>query len=76
MKLTRYEGLRAGREIRLCLVAMLLMLPWMAQGQGVSTTTVQGTVYLANGQPGAGTLDVSWPFADCVNAIPISRTGL
>ena len=30
-------------------------------GKSVSTTTVQGTVYLANGQPGAGTLDVSWP---------------
>lgn len=29
--------------------------------QAVSTTTVQGTVYLANGQPGAGTLVVSWP---------------
>ena len=33
----------------------------MAWAQGVSTTTVQGTVYLANGQPGAGTLVISWP---------------
>ena len=32
-----------------------------AWAQGVSTTTVQGTVYLANGQPGAGTLVISWP---------------
>jgi hypothetical protein len=29
--------------------------------QGVTTTTVQGTVYLANGTPGAGTVLVSWP---------------
>ncbi|HLY41123.1 MAG TPA: hypothetical protein VKR52_07900 [Terracidiphilus sp.] len=29
--------------------------------QGLSTTTVQGTVYLANGVPGAGTLQLSWP---------------
>ena len=32
-----------------------------AGAQAVSTTTVQGTVYLANGQPGAGTLAISWP---------------
>ena len=32
-----------------------------AMAQAVSTTTVQGTVYLANGQAGAGTLVVSWP---------------
>ena len=33
----------------------------MAWAQGVATTTLQGTVYLANGQPGAGTLIISWP---------------
>jgi len=33
----------------------------VANAQAVSTTTVQGTVYLANGQVGAGTLVVSWP---------------
>jgi len=27
----------------------------------VSTTTVQGTVYLANRQAGSGTLHLSWP---------------
>jgi len=32
-----------------------------ALAQAVSTTTVQGTVYLANGSPAAGTLQVSWP---------------
>jgi hypothetical protein len=30
-------------------------------GQTISTTTVQGTVYLANGSPGSGILQVSWP---------------
>ena len=29
--------------------------------QKLSTTTVQGTVYFANGSPGSGTLQVSWP---------------
>jgi hypothetical protein len=33
----------------------------MAYAQTVSTTTVQGTVYLANGTPGTGTLQLSWP---------------
>jgi hypothetical protein len=33
----------------------------IASAQAVSTTTVQGTVYLANGQAGSGTLVVSWP---------------
>ena len=50
--------------IALVLAAMGLM-SWtgahIACAQALSTTTVQGTVYLANGQPGAGTLNVSWP---------------
>ena len=33
----------------------------MVAGQGVTTTTVQGTVYLADGTAGSGTLLVSWP---------------
>jgi len=59
MKLTKNECLRAGRWMGLWLIGMALGC--MANGQAVSTTTVQGTVYLANGQPGAGTLNVSWP---------------
>jgi hypothetical protein len=58
MKLTNHEWLRAGRWMGLCLMGMALA--WMANGQAVSTTTVQGTVYLANGQPGSGTLSLSW----------------
>jgi hypothetical protein len=59
MKLTMNEWLRAGRWLAVCLMGMAFGS--MAYAQAVSTTTVQGTVYLANGQPGAGTLDVSWP---------------
>jgi hypothetical protein len=47
--------LRAARVVLVCLVAAA------ALGQAPSTTTVTGTVYLANGQPGAGTLVLSWP---------------
>ena len=64
MKLTNHEWFRAGRRIGLLSMAMGVM--GMAAGnaahaQTVNTTTVQGTVYLANGQPGTGTLVVSWP---------------
>ena len=38
-----------------------MALVQVASAQAVSTTTVQGTVYLANGQAGSGTLQVSWP---------------
>jgi hypothetical protein len=50
---------RMGQRIALGLLAT--GLTGIAWAQGVSTTTVQGTVYLANGQPGAGTLVISWP---------------
>ena len=64
MKLTKNMRLfGTGRWMRLelgvCLLGMVLAQ--VANAQAVSTTTVQGTVYLANGQAGAGTLDVSWP---------------
>jgi len=59
MKLTMDKCFCAGRWMGLWLIAMALGV--VANGQAVSTTTVQGTVYLANGQPGAGTLSVSWP---------------
>jgi hypothetical protein len=67
MKLTGIEwtpaGGRMGQRLRqglgLCLIWMALGV--VANTQAVSTTTVQGTVYLANGQAGSGTLVVSWP---------------
>jgi hypothetical protein len=56
---------RMGRKLELRL-GLCLCLFWMVVGnlagaQAVSTTTVQGTVYLANGQVGSGTLVLSWP---------------
>jgi hypothetical protein len=62
MKLTNQEGLRASGWLGLLLIELCLMgIGSMAHTQAFSTTTVQGTVYLANGQPASGTLVVSWP---------------
>jgi hypothetical protein len=62
MKLTNHEWLRASGALGLLLIELFLMgLGSVAHSQTFSTTTVQGTVYLANGQPGTGTLVVSWP---------------
>jgi hypothetical protein len=55
----RRTGLGLALTSALGLMGMALGLA--ASAQAVSTTTVQGTVYLANGNPGAGTLNVSWP---------------
>jgi hypothetical protein len=64
--LTMMDWLRTGGCLRAgWIVCMALLLGWMgnraAMAQGVTTTTVQGTVYLADGTPGSGTLLVSWP---------------
>jgi hypothetical protein len=64
MKLTNHEWLRAGKWLGVLTIGLGLMgiaLEGSASGQAFSTTTVQGTVYLANGQPGSGTVVVSWP---------------
>jgi hypothetical protein len=64
MKLTNHEWLRAGKLMGLLSIVVCLMgavLASVSEAQAISTTTVQGTVYLANGQPGTGTLVVSWP---------------
>ena len=64
MKLTNHEWLHAGIRMGLLLIIMGLMgvrLESAAHAQAVSTTTVQGTVYLANGQPASGTVAISWP---------------
>ena len=59
MRLTNNRWLRVARLTMLCLAVIGLVTA--AHGQAVVTTTVQGTIYLANGQPGGGTLTVSWP---------------
>ena len=70
MKLTGSNSvLSAKHRLKQCTGALVLaavgLLSWavtnVANAQALSTTTVQGTVYLANGKPGAGTLNVSWP---------------
>ncbi len=49
-----------------------------AGAQGFTTTTVQGTVYQANGQPGSGTLQLSWPAFTTANnqAVAAGRTNV
>ena len=59
MKLTIDNSLRAAKWLSFCLFGLAFAL--LAAAQGVTTTTVQGTVFLANGQPGAGSLHISWP---------------
>ena len=59
------EMVRAAWRAATCgLICLLLTMGlWTSDvsAQGVTTTTVQGTVYLANGRPGSGTLTVRWP---------------
>ena len=56
-------GGRTGRK--LIVLILLTGVLWIARTERanavVTTTTVQGTVYLANGQTGSGMLHVSWP---------------
>jgi hypothetical protein len=59
MKLTKLDWMRAARLLAGTLLG--LACAWLACAQGVTTTTVQGTVYLANGQSGSGTVLISWP---------------
>lgn len=59
MSLIRFHCVPWAKGLRVCLAWLTLTLAALAQG--ISTTTVQGTVYLANGSPGSGTLQISWP---------------
>jgi hypothetical protein len=72
MRLTGRKWLTAG--------VWLGCLTWMAvvvgMAQGVSTTLVQGTVYLANGQTGSGTLWLSWPAFTTANGQAITAGSL
>jgi len=70
MKLTMNTCLRAGKWMGLFLIFVLLGVTM--SGQTVSTTTVQGTVYLADGQPGSGMLLVSWPAFTTANNLAIA----
>ncbi|HEY1986230.1 MAG TPA: hypothetical protein VGG85_12510 [Terracidiphilus sp.] len=70
MKFAKKEWLRAGMRLGLWLVWTLLSS--MASAQGVSTTTVQGTAYLANGRAGSGSLQISWPAFTTANSQAIT----
>ena len=59
MSLLRNRTNCAVQVLAVCIACMAF--PVAALAQAVSTTTVQGTVYLANGSPGSGTLQLSWP---------------
>jgi hypothetical protein len=74
MNLRRDKWFRAAKWMGVCLMGMALA--WIAAAQTFGTTTVQGTVYLANGTPGSGTLQLSWPaFTTAANqAVAAGRT--
>src|ERR1700694_4849023 len=64
MKLTNEKPFHSGDWLGLGVIWMTFV--WMAWGwpanaQQFTTTTVEGTVYSASGQPCAGSLQLSWP---------------
>ncbi len=59
MSLIQNQPIRGAKAFGVCLALMAMAVAALAQT--ISTTTVQGTVYLANGSPGSGTLQLSWP---------------
>lgn len=59
MNLNTGNGSRIGRAMTAVLAAFAFAL--IALAQSVTTTTVQGTVYFANGQPASGSVQISWP---------------
>ena len=74
MKLTKKYPIRAKICLRLSWIALICALPCIAQT--VSTTTVQGTVYLASGTPASGTLSLSWPAFTTSNGLAIAADTL
>jgi hypothetical protein len=54
------RGVRLRKLVITCSAIVLAFLPTAAHGQ-VATTTVQGTVYRADGSAATGTVLVSWP---------------
>lgn len=76
MKLTMQKAVPAALGIAACIAWISMNAGLMAQG--FTTTTVQGTVYLANGQPGSGVLQLSWPAFTTANnqAVAAGRTNV
>ena len=59
MSLIQVQSIRCAKAFGVCLAFIAMSVAALAQTIG--TTTVQGTVYLTNGSPGSGTLQLSWP---------------
>jgi hypothetical protein len=59
MKLTIQRRMPAALWLFACIACLCMSCG--ASAQGFTTTTVQGTVYLANGQTGSGVLQLTWP---------------
>jgi hypothetical protein len=81
MKLTQDTWLRdASKKTRRSAVVAVVMaiglLAQMAIAQAINTTTVQGTVYLANGQTSTGTLRVSWPSFTTANGQSVTADSM
>ncbi|HTB98162.1 MAG TPA: glycosyl hydrolase family 28-related protein [Terracidiphilus sp.] len=75
MKPSSHAVLRAGYILVFSLAALVFACPplgYPVAAQSVSTTTVQGVVYLANGQPGSGTLQISWPAFTTSNSLAVA----
>ncbi|HEU5457871.1 MAG TPA: hypothetical protein VFU68_04580 [Terracidiphilus sp.] len=58
MHLSSGNRIHIGRALAAISIALAFALAALAQSV---TTTVQGTVYLANGQPATGTVQIQWP---------------
>jgi hypothetical protein len=76
MKLKIQKPLSAAPWLMVCIAWIWMNVAAMAQG--FATTTVQGTMYLANGRPGAGVLQLSWPAFTTANnqAVAAGRTNV
>ena len=62
----------AGCLLLKLIVGALLVLMAVPNWSQVSTTTVQGTVYRADGSPATGTLLVSWPAFTTANNLAVA----
>ena len=76
MKLTIQRWTRAALWLSACIGCLCMSSG--ASAQGLTTTTVQGTVYLANGQTGSGVLQLTWPAFSTANnqAVAAGRTNV
>src|SRR4051794_32992340 len=76
MKLTIQRPITAASWLMICVAWIGTNIGAVAQG--ITTTTVQGTVYLANGRPGSGVLQISWPAFSTANnqAVAAGRTSV